>query len=54
LKDMYKNLPSYKDNPKQRTKQLNSIASYVKSKLTNEEMRYFNDISSMLRTGDLR
>lgn len=27
---------------------------HIKSKLTPEEMQYFTDISSMLRTGDVR
>lgn len=54
LKDMYASLPEY--NPydkKERDKQIRKIADYIKSKLTPEEMKYFKDISSMLRTGDI-
>jgi hypothetical protein len=62
LKDMYKALPPYststsakgKESNILRTKQLQAIAKYVKSKLTNDEMQYFTDISSMLRTGDIK
>jgi hypothetical protein len=62
LKDMYNALPAYsssitakakKDNAL-RTKQLQTIAKYIKAKLTPEEMTYFEDISAMLRTGDIK
>ena len=56
LQDMYKALPTVLPNGKGqdvRRKGLTNIASYIKSKLTPEEMEYFNDISAMLRTGDL-
>jgi hypothetical protein len=55
LKQMYENLPPYSDVKKrnERTKQLKDISNYIKSKLTDEEMQYFRDISSMLRTGDV-
>jgi hypothetical protein len=63
LERMYQELPEYSssartkimiDQNKQRTKQLTAIGNYIKSKLTSEEMKYFTDISSMLRTGDVR
>jgi hypothetical protein len=62
LERMYQELPEYSssartkimiDQNKQRTKQLTAIGNYIKSKLTPEEMKYFADISSMLRTGDV-
>jgi hypothetical protein len=62
LKKMYQDLTPYTqglnknqilDN-KVRQKQLTEIGKYIKSKLTPEEMKYFTDISSMLRTGDIR
>ena len=53
LRDMYKNLPPYrdgKDNSK-RTKQLNAIVPYLKSQLkTADEMKYFKEISQEIRT----
>lgn len=54
LKDMYKNLPPYKamKNNSERTKQLNAIAKYIKSKLNADEMTYFTDISAKLRGGE--
>ncbi len=62
LKNMYKDLPPYststsakgKESNVLRTKQLQEIAEYIKSKLTKDEMQYFTDISSMLRTGDIK
>lgn len=54
LKGMYQKLTPYNKNPKERAKQLTDIAKYVKSKLTSDEMEYFTDISSMLRTGDIK
>jgi|688.fasta_scaffold1297009_1 hypothetical protein len=56
LQDMYKDLPTVLPNGKnqqERRKGLTNIANYIKAKLTPEEMKYFNDISAMLRTGDL-
>jgi hypothetical protein len=55
LEAMYSELPQY--SPKTaaaRTKKLNEIAKYIKSKLTEDELKYFTDISSMLRTGDIK
>ena len=55
LKSMYSSLPPYSEKTKkERNAQLAKIATYIKSKLTPEEMQYFNDISSMLRTGDIK
>lgn len=63
LKQMYQDLPEYdamgssqktlKANNERRN-QLTTIGNYIKSKLTPEEMKYFTDVSSMLRTGDVR
>lgn len=62
LERMYQNLTPYSqglnkkeilDN-KVRQKQLTAIGNYIKSKLTPEEMGYFTDVSSMLRTGDVK
>lgn len=54
LQSMYAALPPYSPKTKnERNKQMRKIAEYIKSKLSSEEMDYFNDISSMLRTGDL-
>lgn len=62
LERMYQNLPKYSPNAKtkamiaqnkERTKQLRVIGNYIKGKLTPEEMAYFTEISSMLRTGDI-
>lgn len=55
LKQMYNELPEYSDKTANaRKRQLTAIGTYIKSKLTPEEMKYFTDISSMLRTGDVR
>jgi len=55
LKDMYNELPPYTDKTANaRNKQLSAIGKYIKTKLTPEEMTYFTDISSMLRTGDIK
>jgi hypothetical protein len=62
LEDMYQALPAYnpgttakaQQSNKLRTKQLQEVANYIKSKLTPEEMEYFTDISAMLRTGDIK
>lgn len=54
LESMYAALPQSSDKTKnERNKQLKMIAEYIKSKLTPEEMKYFTDVSSMLRTGDI-
>jgi hypothetical protein len=54
LQSMYAALPPYSSKTKnERNNQMRKIAAYIKSKLTPEEMDYFNDISSMLRTGDI-
>jgi len=54
LQSMYAALPPYTPKTKnERNNQMKKIATYIKSKLSPEEMDYFNDISSMLRTGDL-
>jgi hypothetical protein len=62
LEKMYQELTPYTqgltknqilDN-KDRTRQLTTIGNYIKAKLTPEEMKYFTDVSSMLRTGDVR
>ena len=55
LKQMYNDLPEYsKKTAKARSSELTKIGNYIKSKLTAEELKYFTDISSMLRTGDIR
>jgi hypothetical protein len=63
LADMYQALPPYdktfgstqaQQSNKLRTKQLQDIAKYIKAKLTPEEMAYFEDVSAMLRTGDIK
>jgi hypothetical protein len=55
LKDMYNELVPYSDKMANiRRRQLTTIGNYIKAKLTPEEMTYFSDISSMLRTGDIR
>jgi len=62
LAGMYKTLPAYSSSNtqkantinKERTKQLKAIAEYIKTKLTPEEMKYFNDVSAMLRTGSVQ
>lgn len=55
LKQMYNDLPEYsKKTAKARSSALTKIGNYIKSKLTAEELKYFTDISSMLRTGDIR
>jgi len=61
LKNMYQNLTpkdngfsaKTRENNALRTKQLQAIAKYIKLKLNDEEMKYFTDISAMLRTGDI-
>jgi len=62
LEKMYQELTPYTqgltknqilDN-KDRTRKLTTIGNYIKAKLTPEEMKYFTDVSSMLRTGDVR
>ena len=61
LKNMYQNLTpkdngfsaKTRENNALRAKQLQAIAKYIKSKLTPEEMKYFTDVSSMMRTGDI-
>ena len=61
LKNMYQNLTpkdngvsaKARENNALRAKQLQTIAKYIKSKLTPEEMEYFTDVSSMMRTGDI-
>lgn len=55
LKQMYNDLPEYSDKTANaRKRELTTIGNYIKTKLTPEEMKYFTDISSMLRTGDVR
>ena len=55
LKQMYNDLPPYTDKAASaRKRQLTTIGNYIKSKLTEEEMAYFRDISAMLRDGDLK
>ena len=61
LKQMYSELPDYKnggskkasENNKIRMQQLKKIGDYIKSKLTDDEKKYFTDISKHLRTGGL-
>jgi hypothetical protein len=54
LAQMYQDLPPYTTKGRNdRARQLTTIGNYIKSKLTPEEMKYFTDISSMLRTGDI-
>jgi len=55
LKNMYKALPPKNNSGdnRERNKQMTAIAKYIKSKLNDEEMKYFTDISAMLRTGDI-
>ena len=62
LKEMYKALPKFNVSSSQkgriqnneRAKQMRVIAKYIETKLTPDEMQYFTDISSMLRTGDVK
>ena len=66
LKQMYQDLTPYSaaaklgssqaglKAQKERVNQLTKIGNYIKTKLTPEEMKYFTDVSSMLRTGDVR
>jgi hypothetical protein len=65
LADMYQALPDYVEftgknhnanltAAKARKKGLMEIGNYIKAKLTPEEMKYFRDISAMLRDGDLK
>lgn len=59
LKAMYDSLPARIDsvskqavaNNEKRNKQLRDIAKYIKSKLTEDEMEHFEDVSKFLRTG---
>jgi hypothetical protein len=55
LKNMYQALPAKNNSGdnRERNKQMTAIAKYIKSKLNDEEMKYFTDISAMLRTGDI-
>jgi hypothetical protein len=54
LAQMYQDLPPYKANAHSaRARQLSTIGKYIKARLTPEEMKYFTDVSSMLRTGDI-
>jgi len=48
---MYKQLAPYSDKGKNtvRTKQLKSIGEYIKAKLSEDELKYFVDISKSLR-----
>jgi hypothetical protein len=62
LQDMYKALPKYavdrtgvntdatRKQNNERNKQLAKIATYIKSKLQPDELKYFNDISKSLRS----
>ena len=62
LQDMYKALPKYavdrtgvntdatRKQNNERNKQLAKIATYIKSKLQPEELKYFSDISKSLRS----
>jgi hypothetical protein len=56
LQDMYQSLPEYKErgNNSQRKKGMAEIAKYVKSKLSSEEMQYFYDLNTYLRTGKIK
>jgi hypothetical protein len=51
LKSMYRELTPYSDKGKNtaRTKQLKSIGEYIKAKLSEDELKYFVDISKSLR-----
>tara|TARA_R110001592_G_C12573196_1_gene692582 strand:- start:27 stop:479 length:453 start_codon:yes stop_codon:yes gene_type:complete len=57
LKSMYASLPEYSSltnkkaiaGNKERTKQMNNIAKYIKTFLTPAELSYFTDISAKLR-----
>jgi len=55
LKSMYSDLPPYSGLAKDkasnavRTKQLKTIGDYIKTKLTEDELKYFADISKSLR-----
>ena len=56
LQDMYQALPKYKErgSNSQRNKGMAEIAKYVKSKLSSEEMKYFYDLNTYLRTGKIK
>jgi hypothetical protein len=56
LQDMYQALPKYKErgSNSQRNKGMAEIAKYVKSKLSSEEMNYFYDLNTYLRTGKIK
>ena len=50
LKQMYAELPKYDPkNYAERQKKLTKIAAYIKSKLSGNELQYFNDVSKVLR-----
>jgi hypothetical protein len=55
LKTMYTELPAYSDRARDkasnvaRTKQLKVIGEYIKTKLSEDELKYFVDISKSLR-----
>ena len=65
LQDMYKALPKYavdrtgvntdatRKQNNERNKQLAKIATYIKSKLQPEELKYFSDISKSLRSSNV-
>jgi hypothetical protein len=55
LKKMYENLPPYdeanrKGTNARRALELRKIAKYIKSKMTDEERRYFTDVSKEIRS----
>ena len=56
LQGMYQALPPYKEGKsnKERKKGMAEIAKYVKSKLSEEEMKYFYDLNTFLRTGKIK
>jgi hypothetical protein len=50
LQQMYAELPKYDPkNYAERQKKLTKIAAYIKSKLSGNELQYFNDVSKVLR-----
>ena len=59
LAQMYKQLPQHSKSwskkalagNKERTKAMNEIAKYIKSKLSKDEQYWFKEISQLLRTG---
>lgn len=56
LQGMYQSLPAYKDGGKnsERKKGMAEIAKYVKSKLSSDEMQYFYDLNTYLRTNKIK